>query len=84
MGLTQYKDEEWGLVIDSSKRNLNWLSDTGVSKTRPAVSFQFDLCSDPYLWSWILVNGLKNINSGASTTDGIFAKSPRCDKGAYW
>ena len=25
----------------------------------------------------------KNINSGASTKDGIFEKSPRCDKGAY-
>jgi len=25
----------------------------------------------------------KNINSGASAKDGIYAKSPRCDKGAH-
>jgi len=31
--------------------------------------------------SWIMTG--KNISSGASGRDGIFAKSPRCDKGAY-
>jgi len=29
------------------------------------------------------VNDRNNINSGASTKDRTFAKSPRCDKGAY-
>ena len=52
-------------------------------KHRKAVSFQIGLCSDPYLWSWILGNDRKNINSGVSAKDKIFAKSPRCDKGAY-
>jgi len=28
-------------------------------------------------------NGRKNINLGASAKDGIFAKRPRCDRGAY-
>jgi len=58
---------------------------TGAFKHRKAVSFYIGLCSDPYLWlwSWILDYDRKNINSGASTKDGIFAKSTRCDKGAY-
>jgi len=53
---------------------------TGAFKHCKSASFQIDLCSDPYLWSWILSNDRKNINSGASTTLGIFEKSPRCDK----
>jgi len=56
---------------------------TGAFKRRKAVSFQIDLCSDPYLWSCILGNDRKNINPGASTKDRIFEKSPRCDNGAY-
>ena len=57
----------------------------GASKHRKAVSFYIGFCSDPYLWLWLWIwgYGRKNINSGASTKDGIFAKSPRCDKGVY-
>jgi len=53
----------------------------GAFKHHKAVSFQIGLCSDPCLLSWILGNDRKNINSGASAIDGIFAKSPRCDQG---
>ena len=42
-----------------------------IAKTRSSC---FDLCSDPYLWPWILGNDRKNINSGASTKDGGFLR----------
>ena len=57
----------------------------GAFKHHKAVSFFVGLYSDPYQWLWSLIMGYdrRNINSGASTRDGIFAKSQRCDNGAY-
>jgi len=56
---------------------------TGAFKHRKPLSFEIGLCSNPYLWPWIRGNDRKNINSSAMAKYGIFAKSPRYDKGAY-
>jgi len=82
-----WKAERKEIDTRIGQTNTVWVSfialwpQNGSFKHRKAVSFQIDLCSDPYLWSWILGNDRNNINSGASTKDGIFAKSPRCQRG---
>ena len=47
----------------------------GALKHRQAFSFQIGLCSEPHMWSWILVDDWKNTIPSASGRDRIFAKS---------
>jgi len=61
-----------------SKRIPAWtLSICGDKKE--AFNFKIGLGSDPHLWPWILNIDWKNIISGASSRDGSFGWSTRCD-----
>jgi len=49
----------FSLRVTEGERSSAWALSlcghkTGAFKHRRAVSFQIGLCSDPYLWSWIL------------------------------
>ena len=54
-------------------------SQNGSFQTPQSSHCLIGLCSDPYLWSSYLGDDRKNINSGGSVRDGIFAKSSLCD-----
>ena len=49
-------------------------SQNGSFQTPQSCRFSIGLCSDAYLWSSILGNDRKNVNSGGSTKDGMFAQ----------
>ena len=51
----------------------------GSFQTRKAFNFKIGLGSDPHLWPRILNIDWKNIISGASSRDGSFGQSTRCD-----
>jgi len=54
-----------------------------LSNTKKLSVFKSIFVPILYLWSWILGNDVKNINSGVSTKVVIFETSPRDGKWAY-
>jgi len=71
-GLVKKRSSAWALFLRLRGCGL------GAFKERKAFSLN-RLCSDPHLWSWILGDDWKNTVKRTNGSEGILAKSFRCD-----
>jgi len=78
LGMVFTSDGRWNKDIDTRIGNANTVMRELYRSVSQNVSFS-GICSDLYLWSWILGKDWKSTIWSASGKEGIFAKSSRCD-----